>query len=102
LEPALLDTIDERIVRAHRPRSAFGDSLQDCWKVCRRRSDDAQDLTRRALLFQRLGEPIPQGVILRLKLRDPRVWIVRHLIHPGHPALLRDGARIARGTGGAL
>jgi bifunctional DNA-binding transcriptional regulator/antitoxin component of YhaV-PrlF toxin-antitoxin module len=33
---------------------------------------------------------------LGLKLRDPRVEIVRHHIHPGRPALLRDGARIAR------
>ena len=35
--------------------------------------------------------------ILRLQLRDPRVRIVRHHVHPGCPALLRDGARIARG-----
>ena len=28
---------------------------------------------------------------LRLQLRDPRVAIVRHHVHPGHPAPLRDG-----------
>jgi hypothetical protein len=39
---------------------------------------------------------------LRLELRDPRVAIVRHPVHPGHPAPLRDGARIARGLGGVV
>ena len=39
---------------------------------------------------------------LRLQLRDPRVAIVRHHVHPGPTALLRDGARIARDPDGAL
>jgi hypothetical protein len=40
---------------------------------------------------------IPSLPKLRLELRDPRVAIVRHHVHPGCSALLRDGARIARG-----
>ena len=36
---------------------------------------------------------------LRLQLRDPRVRIVRHPVHPGPTAPLRDGASIARSPG---
>jgi hypothetical protein len=34
---------------------------------------------------------------LRLEPYDPRVAIVLYPVHPGYLALLRDGARIARG-----
>ena len=35
-------------------------------------------------------------------LRDPRVAIVRHHVHPGHPAPLRDGGRIAWSPGSVV
>ena len=47
------------------------------------------------------GFSLAQGSNLRLKLRDPRGF-VRHHVHPGCSALLRDGARIARGRDGTL
>ena len=42
------------------------------------------------------------GGDLRFKLRDPRTEIVRHHVHPGHSAPLRDGARIAREGAGDM
>ena len=55
----------------------------------------SQMLARSAASSSRFVAQLPE---LRLELRDPRVAIVRHHVHPGLSALLRDGARIARGS----
>jgi len=47
-------------------------------------------------LIRRIARP--KLAKLRFELRDLRVAIVRHHVHPGFFALLRDGARIARGS----
>ena len=59
-------------------------------------SASAQRSDRGARPRRSAASALAQRSVLRLKLRDPRVRIVRHHVHPGHPALLRDGARIAR------
>jgi hypothetical protein len=58
-------------------------------------------ISGRGPLTQRV-DPRTGAAKLRLELRDPRVAIVRHRAHPGFFAMLRDGARIARGLGTGL
>jgi hypothetical protein len=92
------------------------DRVQDRLRVGLGAGDDAQDFGRGGLLLQRLGQrllrlnrasngasfSLTERGNLRLQLRDPRVAIVRHHVHSGYSALLRDGGRIARGGIGDL
>ena len=103
---------------------ALRDGVQHVLKVGRRGGNDAQDFAGDGLLLQGLADlsvallklgvallqitaktgyfglscsvALTQCSVLRLKLRDPRVWIVRHRPTPAAPPLLSDRARIAR------
>jgi hypothetical protein len=88
---------------AEQADGALGYGIQDRLQVSRRRGDDPQHLGGRRLLLDERRLALTEGSILSvtlpkrpLQLRDPRVAIVRHPVHPGPIAPLRDGARIAR------
>jgi hypothetical protein len=112
------DSIDRDIVYVAEARDRLGNRLEDVCGIRGGGRDDPEHLGGCRLLLQGLVQLL-QGLVQRslgpnrslgggglpllrfgepcLKPRDPRVEIVRHRAHPGHPALLRDGARIARG-----
>ena len=56
LERIAFDESDDRIVRIADARGVLGNGVQHRLKIRRRAGDDTQDLTRRGLLLQRLGE----------------------------------------------
>ena len=101
--------LDDASVGAAQHRCPLDDAVQHELQVGRRGGDDPQHFGGRGLLLQRhiaFGSQrshlsrvcLPERRVLRLKLRDPRQEIVRHPVHPGPTAPLRDGARIARGS----
>ena len=97
-----IDPEDEDVGRVTHLGGAPRDRIENGLQVHRRSGDHPQHLSGGGLLPAEnsgLGSGLPK---LRLELRDPRVRIVRHHVHPGHPALLRDGARIARGGAGDM
>ena len=112
-----LRSVHGAALAATETRSARDQCFENGLQVHGLGRDRAQHLAGHGLLFERFGKAsfcefrtlsergltglrshtqFAQSSNLRLQLRDPRVRIVRHHVHPGHTALLRDGARIAR------
>src|SRR5262249_15697880 len=56
-----VDAKDQRIARLAQPRRILRHSIQNWLHIRRRAGDDAQDLTRRSLLLQRLLEFLEQS-----------------------------------------
>jgi hypothetical protein len=116
LQPFAVKSADHGVVGVAELRRLFGDGVEHGVEVGRLRGDHAQDLGGCRLLLQGLGQhslgpnrsfgggglPLLRFGEPRLELRDPRVAIVRHHVHPSRTALLFDGARIARGPNGPL
>src|SRR5688572_13230503 len=121
--PLAVWAVDDAQIAVAEPSRVLRDSVKDRPQVGWRGCDDAQDVGGRGLLLhgrsQGRAEMLhvvgkasvlstqrtnltPRLPKLLLELRDPRVAIVRHHVHPGCPAPLRDGARIARGPDGGL
>src|SRR5215468_10065694 len=64
LEPIVDDTIDESVQRLAQARCMLRDRIQHRLNIGRRTCNDAQNLTRRGLLLQRLLEFLEQPDIL--------------------------------------
>jgi hypothetical protein len=116
LQRGPVTSVDDGILGLAEPGNGLSDRVQHPLLINGRLCDDPQHLRRRRLLLQRPiplslgpdgslgsdGFSMPQRSSLRLQLCDPRVRIVRHHVHLGCIAPLRDGARIARGRDAAL
>ena len=59
-----LDTLDLSISCVTEPRRVFGNHIEHRLNIGRRAGDDAKNLARRRLLFQRLGEFLEQPHVL--------------------------------------
>jgi hypothetical protein len=59
-----VEPIDGAEERAAQPHGALDDGVEDRLHVGRRAADDAQDLARRGLLLERLGELDPKSLRL--------------------------------------
>ena len=64
LDAFAIDAIDCSVYRIAQPRSIFDNHVKHRLNIRRRAGDDAQDFTRRRLLFQRLLEFVEQPHVL--------------------------------------